>query len=367
MVEMGKINIGIIGVGNCFAGLVQGIEYYRQHPQKKAIGIMHEKIAGYTMLDFNFTCAFDVGANKIGKRIDEAIYETPNTVNWVPKVPKIKARVKEAPILDGIGIYVEKMVNPAKQTKSDDQLKKEIIEEIEDTGAEILVNYLPVGSEKAVKFWADVALQAEVGLVNCMPVFIASDPEWEKRFREKRLPVIGDDVKGQVGATILHRVLTRMLDDRGTGINQTYQINIGGNTDFANMLERDRLISKKISKTEAVQSQLLKRLRDEKIHIGPSDFLPFLGNTKICYINFDATMFADRPFEIECKLTVDDKANSAGVTVDAVRCVKLGFDRKTGGALTSPSAYLMKHPPVQYSDWEAKELIEKFIAGEIER
>ncbi len=367
MIQMGKINIGIIGVGNCFAGLVQGIEYYRKHPSRKVHGLMHERIENYTMFDFNFTCAFDVGKNKIGKRLDQAIYEEPNCVNWIPKVPKIKAKVRECPVLDGIGVYVEKMVNPVRQRKKDEELKKDIIKEVKDTGTEMLVNYLPVGSEKAVRFWADVALQSEVGIVNCMPVFIASDEKWEKEFRAKGLPMVGDDVKGQVGATILHRVITKMCDDRGTDIRKTYQLNVGGNTDFANMLERDRLITKKISKTEAVQSQLLKRLREEKIHVGPSDFLPFLGNTKICYINVDATMFADRPFEIECKLTVDDKSNSAGVVIDAVRCLKLGLERRIGGTLTSPSAYLMKHPPVQYSDWQARELMEEFIAGKIER
>ncbi len=259
------------------------------------------------------------------------------------------------------------MIKPIKQTKSDEELKKNVIKDINDTGTEMLVNYLPVGSEKAVNFWAGTALEAGVGIVNCMPVFIASNDVWSKKFEEKNIPVIGDDIKGQVGATILHRVLTKMLDDRGTVIGQTYQINVGGNTDFANMLERSRLVSKKISKTEAVQSQLTKRLEDDKIYIGPSDFLPFLGNTKIAYVNFDARMFADRPFEIECKLTVDDKSNSAGIVIDAIRCLKLAKDREIGGALTSPSSFLMKHPPIQYSDAEALELTEKFIRGEVPR
>lgn len=364
---MSKIAVGVIGVGNCFAGLVQGIEYYRKHPQKKVMGIMHERIADYTIFDLDFTCAFDVAANKVGTRLDQAIYASPNCVNWLPNLPKIKTIVRECPVLDGIGVYVEKMVKPVKQTKSDDKLKKQIIREIRDSATEMLINYLPVGSDRAVRFWADVALRAGVGFVNCMPVFVASDVSWERKFRQKRLPLIGDDVKGQVGATILHRVIAKMMDDRGTSITQTYQINVGGNTDFANMLERGRLTMKKISKTEAVQSQLANRLRDETIHVGPSDFLPFLGNTKICYINFEASMFAGRPFEIECKLTVDDKANSGGVVIDAIRCLKLGLDRGTGGTLTSPSSYLMKHPPVQHSDWEAKDLINKFIAGEIER
>jgi len=364
---LGKINVGVIGVGNCFAGLVQGIEYYRQNMDKRIVGLMHEKIGGYSIYDLNFASAFDVGENKIGKPLHEAIYQPPNCVDWLPSVPKINAVVRESPILDGVGVYVEKMIKPIKQTKSDIELKKDIMKEIRDTGTEMLLNFLPVGSERAVKYWAQVCLDAEVGIVNCMPVFIASDNSWAKRFEEKSLPVIGDDIKSQVGATILHRVLAKLLDDRGATIDQTYQINVAGNTDFANMLEHSRLVSKKISKTEAVQSQLRKRLDEDKIYIGPSDFLPFLGNTKIAYVNFQARMFADRAFEIECKLTVDDKANSAGVVIDAVRCLKLAIDRRIGGALTSPSSYLMKHPPIQYTDPEAKELTEKFIRGEIPR
>jgi len=364
---LGRINIGVIGVGNCFAGLVQGIEYYRQNVDKRIVGLMHEKIGGYSVFDLNFTSAFDVGENKIGKALHEAIYQAPNRVDWLPRVPRINTVVREGPILDGVGVYVEKMIKPIKQTKSDSELKRDVIREIRDTETEMLLNFLPVGSERAVKFWAQVCLDAEVGIVNCMPVFIASDKSWAKRFEEKSLPVIGDDIKSQVGATILHRVLAKLLDDRGATIDQTYQINVAGNTDFANMLEHSRLVSKKISKTEAVQSQLRKRLDEDKIYIGPSDFLPFLGNTKIAYVNLKARMFADRPFEIECKLTVDDKANSAGVVIDAVRCLKLAMDRKIGGALTSPSSYLMKHPPIQYTDPEAKELTEKFIRGEIPR
>ncbi|MCW3975625.1 MAG: inositol-3-phosphate synthase [Candidatus Bathyarchaeota archaeon] len=364
---MGKIRVGIIGVGNCFAGLVQGIEYYRLNPDKKIIGIMHEKIGDYSIFDIEFTSAFDVSENKIGKSLDEAIYQSPNCVDWIQKIPKNNAIVIEAPVLDGVGVYVEKTIKPVKQTKSDEELKKNIVKEIINTRTEMLVNYLPVGSENAVRYWAEIALEANVGIINCMPVFIASGKKWAEEYEKKHLPVIGDDVKGQVGATILNRVLAKLCDDRGTAIDEMYQINIGGNTDFANMLERSRLVSKKISKTEAVQSQFRDRLNDDKIYVGPSDFLPFLGNTKICYINMKGKMFADTPFEIECKLTVDDKANSAGIVIDAVRCVKLALDRKIGGVLTSPSAYLMKHPPIQYDDTKAKEFMEKFIAGEIER
>jgi myo-inositol-1-phosphate synthase len=362
-----KIKVGVIGVGNCFAGLVQGIEYYRRNPDKMVIGIMHEKIGKYGIFDIEFTSAFDVSENKIGRPLSEAIYQPPNCVDWLPEVPEMDAVVHEAPVLDGVGVYVEKMIKPKKQSKSDEELKKDIIEEVKSTRTELLINYLPVGSELATKYWAEIALEAGVGLINCMPVFIASDKGWASRFEEKGLPIIGDDVKGQVGATILNRILAKMCDDRGTVIDQMYQLNVGGNTDFANMLERSRLISKKISKTEAVTSQLTQRMGDEKIYIGPSDFLPFLGNVKICYINIKGRMFADRPFEIECKLSVDDKANSAGIVIDAIRCLKLALDRGVGGALTSPSAYLMKHPPIQYSDAEAKILMEKYIAGEIER
>ncbi|MBS7627074.1 inositol-3-phosphate synthase [Candidatus Bathyarchaeota archaeon] len=365
---MGKrIRVGIIGVGNCFAGLVQGIEYYRRNSGSPIIGVMHEDIGGYRIFDIDFVSAFDVAENKIGRRLDEAIYQPPNCVDWLPEVPMINAIVREAPILDGVGVYVEKMIKPVKQTKTPEELRKEIIKELNDTGTEMLINYLPVGSEKAVRYWSNIALEANVGLINCMPVFIASDKQWVSKFEKRGLPVIGDDIKGQVGATILNRVLAKLCDDRGTVIDQMYQINVGGNTDFANMIERSRLASKKISKTEAVQSQLRQRLGEDRIYVGPSDFLPFLGNTKICYINIKGRMFADRSFEIECKLTVDDKSNSAGIAVDAIRCLKLAFDRGVGGVLTSPSAYLMKHPPIQYSDAEAKILMEKFIAGEIER
>ncbi len=364
---MGKIKVGVIGVGNCFAGLVQGIEYYRRNPGEKVIGIMHELIGGYSIFDIDFVAAFDVAENKVGKPLHEAIYQPPNCVDWLPEVPKSDVIVKEAPILDGVGTYVEKMIKPIKQTKSDEELREEILREISDSGAEMLINYLPVGSERAVRYWAEIAIDARVGMINCMPVFIASDRGWAARFEAVGAPLIGDDVKGQVGATILNRVLAKLCDDRGTHIDQMYQINIGGNTDFANMLERSRLMSKKISKTESVQSQLSRRMDEGRIYVGPSDFLPFLGNTKICYINIKARMFANRPFEIECKLSVDDKANSAGVVIDAIRCLKLAIDRGVGGVLTSPSAYLMKRPPIQYSDAEAKALMEKYIAGEIER
>jgi myo-inositol-1-phosphate synthase len=275
--------------------------------------------------------------------------------------------VKEGPILDGVGIYVENMINPIKQNKPIKKLREEIIEEIKKTKTEVLVNYLPVGSQKATEFWADISLETGCGFVNCIPVFIASDKNWEKKFKERKVPVIGDDIKSQIGSTIVHRVLTKLCSDRGGVIDKTYQINVGGNTDFCNMLERERLESKKISKTEAVQSQLSKRLDRKNIYVGPSDFIPFLGNRKLAFIRIEGRMFANVPFNMELRLDVDDKANSSGVVIDAIRCVKLALDRGIGGCLVSASAYLMKHPPIQYDDSTAKKYLEEFILGKRDR
>jgi myo-inositol-1-phosphate synthase len=358
---MRKIRVGVVGVGNCLAGLIQGIEYYGR--EKKKIGLMHEKIGGYGVEDIDFVSAFDVGKNKVGKVLSEAIFADPNYVDWVNSVSGCDAIVRESPILDGIGVYTVNKIDPIKQTKSTEEIKKETIEEIEKSGTKILVNYLPVGSQKATEFWADVALETNCAFINCIPVFIASDEEWEKKFRKKRLPVVGDDIKAQIGATIIHRVLTKLCIDRGAEIDRTYQINVGGNTDFLNMLERERLTSKKISKTEAVQSQLRKRLDDDNIYIGPSDFIPFLGNRKLAFIRVEGRMYADVPFNIELRLDVDDKANSGGTTIDAIRCAKLALDRGIGGALVYPSAYLMKRPPKQMSDYEARKKLDEWIKG----
>ncbi|MFQ5822160.1 MAG: inositol-3-phosphate synthase [Candidatus Heimdallarchaeota archaeon] len=359
---MGKIKVGVIGVGNCFAGLIQGIEYYRRN-RKKRTGLMHEKIGGYGVEDIDFVSAFDVGKNKVGKPLSEAIFADPNYVDWVDSVSGGDVIVKESPILDGIGVYTVNKIDPIKQTKSVEGIEKETIDEIENTGTEILVNYLPVGSQKATEFWADVALKTDCAFINCIPVFIASDEEWEKMFRKKGLPVIGDDIKSQIGATIVHRVLTKLCLDRGAEIDRTYQINVGGNTDFLNMLERERLKSKTISKTEAVQSQLRKRLDDDNIYIGPSDFIPFLGNRKLAFIRVEGRMYANVPFNMELRLDVNDKANSGGTTIDAIRCAQLALDRGVGGALIYPSAYLMKRPPKQMSDYEAREKLDEWIEG----
>ena len=357
-----KIKVGIIGVGNCFAGLVQGIEYYKKHKTKKIIGLMHEKIGPYNFDDIEFSSAFDVGKNKVGEGLDRAVFASPNLVNWV-RLPKSKTFVKEAPVLDGIGIFVENKINPIKNHAPIGKLEKEIEKEIKKTGTEILVNYLPVGSQKATEFWAKIALKTKCAFINCIPAFIASDKKWAKLFENEKIPIIGDDIKGQIGATIVHRVLARLCKDRGATIDRTYQINVGGNSDFLNMKEQGRLESKRISKTEAVTSQLGQNLNPENIYIGPSDFIPFLGNKKLAFIRIEGKMFADIPFSLELRLDVDDKANSAGIVIDAIRLAKLALDRKIGGPLISASAYLMKHPIRQFSDEKAREMVEQFITG----
>ena len=361
---MAKIKVGIIGVGNCFSGLVQGMEYYKRNPDKM-LGLMHEKIGGYEFNDIEFVSAFDVGANKVGKPLTEAVFSDPNYVKWVDSISFCgNTVVKESPTLDGVGIYVASMIKPIKQTKKHDQLEKEAIEEIERTGTKILINYLPVGSQKATEFWANVALKTNCGFINCMPVFIVSDKTWGQKFKEKNIPAIGDDIKGVIGATITHRSLAKLCVDRGAVIDRTYQINVGGNTDFANMLERERLESKKISKTEAVRSLLPDdlKLKDRDIYIGPSDFIPFLGNTKLAFIRIEGRMFANVPFNMEVRLEVDDKANSGGIAIDAIRCIQLAFDRGIGGPLIYPSAYFMKHPSEQFGDEEARKKLDGWIS-----
>ncbi len=361
---MGKIRVGVVGVGNCFAGLLQGIEYYKRNKSEK-VGLMHEKISDYGIEDVDFVCAFDVGENKVGKPLSEAIYADPNYVKWVDSVSCCdSAIVREGPILDGIGVYVASMIKPIKQTKKIEELEKEAIEEIENQNTRILINYLPVGSQKATEFWADIALKTNCAFINCIPVFIASDKVWEKKFREENLPTIGDDIKAVIGATITHRTLAKLCIDRGAVIDRTYQINVGGNTDFANMLERERLKSKKISKTEAVQSLIPDglKLSDNDIYIGPSDFIPFLGNTKLAFIRVEGRMYANIPFNMEVRLEVDDKANSGGIAIDAIRCAQLALDKGMGGNLTYASAYFMKHPPAQMSDEEARKKLDEWIS-----
>jgi len=361
-----KIRVGLIGMGNCFSGLIQGIEYYRKNPSQQVIGIMHDKIGEYAIHDIEFVAGFDVGENKIGKSINDAIYESPNMVNWIPKneMPENSGMVYQSPALDGVGIWVENKINPIKNDRSEEDISKEIKSVLSETGTEILVSYLPVGSEKATQFWAQVCLDSNIAFINCIPSFIASNNTWAQKFSEKKIPLIGDDIKGQVGATIVHRTLAKLCDERGTKIERTYQINVGGNTDFLNMKEQERLVSKRISKTESVQSQLSERLEDDQIYVGPSDFIPFLGNTKLMFMRIEGRQWANIPYNMEVRLEVDDKANSAGIVIDAIRLAKLALDRGLGGPIISASAYLMKHPPQQMSDPEARNALEKFVKGE---
>lgn len=354
------VRVGVIGVGNCFAGLIQGLEYYRQHSAKELVGLMHQKIGPYKFGDLEFVSAFEVGRAKIGKPLDQAVFASPNLVRWAT-LPPSKTIVKEAPILDGVGIYAQNKIQPLSNPTDPVKLRRAILEELQKTKTEILINYLPVGSQKATEFWAQMALEVKCGFINCIPVFIASDKRWAQKFAKNRLPVVGDDIKGQIGATIVHRVLARLCDERGAKIDKTYQLNVGGNTDFLNMKEQARLKSKKISKTRAVQSQLKNELKADSIYVGPSDFIPFLGNTKLAFIRLEGRMFADVPYSLELRLEVDDKANSAGVAIDAIRCAKLALDRKIGGYL-DVSSYFMKHPLKQRSDAEAKIIVENFIS-----
>ena len=362
MVE--KIKVALVGLGNCFSGLIQGIEYYKKNPSQQVIGIIHDKLRDYSIHDIDFVAGFDVGENKVGKPVNEAIYESPNMVDWIPKeeMPKTSGKVYESPALDGVGIWVENKVKPIQSNKSESEIQEEIKKVIKETGTEIIVSYLPVGSEKATQFWANICLETNTAFVNCMPAFIASDKEWAQKFKDKNIPIIGDDIKGQVGATIVHRTLARLCDERGTKIEKTYQINVGGNTDFLNMKEQERLVSKRISKTESVQSQLTDRLDDEQIYVGPSDFIPFLGNTKLMFMRIEGRHWANIPYIMDVRLEVDDKANSAGIVIDAIRLAKIALDRGMGGPIIPASAYLMKHPIEQMTDPVAKTELEKFVS-----
>ncbi|EGP93416.1 inositol-3-phosphate synthase [Nitrosarchaeum koreense] len=360
-----RIRVGLVGIGNCFAGLIQGIEYYRQNPSQEVTGIIHDKLAGYGIHDIDFVCGFDVGDNKVGTPLNEAIYAYPNMVDWIPKekMPKTNAKVYESPLLDGVGIWVENRIKPLESKKTHEQITEEVKKILKENNVEIIVSYLPVGSDKVTEFWAQICLDTNTAFVNCIPSFIASDEKWAKKFKEKNIPVIGDDIKGQVGATIVHRTLAKLCSDRGTKIEKTYQINVGGNTDFLNMKEQDRLASKRISKTESVQSQLKERLADDQIYVGPSDFIPFLGNTKLMFMRIEGRQWANIPYNMEVRLEVDDKANSAGIVIDAIRLAKIALDRGVGGPIIPASAYLMKHPLEQMSDVQAKKDCEKFVEG----
>jgi myo-inositol-1-phosphate synthase len=359
-----KIKVAIVGIGNCASSLVQGVEYYKDIGATDELipGLMNNVIGGYKLSDIEFVAAFDVDKRKVGTDLSEAIFSPPNCTTKFSKVPKWNVEVKKGPVLDGVGETVKDafLVDPSQKPVN-------VKEELAKSGAEVCVCYCPVGSEDAVRFYARECLDAGVAFINAIPVFIQNETELIKKFEEKKIPVIGSDIKSQVGATIVHRVLTKLFVDRGQPLEHTYQLNVGGNTDFQNMLMRSRLKSKKISKTNSVQSQLPQRLPDEDIYVGPSDHVPWLKDNKVCFIRMEGKQFGDVPMNLELRLSVEDSPNSAGVIVDAIRCAKLALDRGVGGMLLSPSAYFMKSPPIQYPDSLAKQMVAEFIRGERER
>jgi myo-inositol-1-phosphate synthase len=366
----GKIRIAIAGVGNCASSLIQGIEYYKglgdRHPDK-SLGLMHYNLGGYKPADIDIVAAFDIDRRKVGRPLKEAVFAKPNCTKVFNKeIPDYPVTVKMGEILDGISQHMKDYPEERRFIAAD---KKpcDVAKILKQSGAELLLNYLPVGSEKATAFYAEACLKTGVSLVNCVPVFIASSRSWAKRFEERNIPIIGDDVKSQIGATIIHRMLTKLFIDRGVKIDNTYQLNVGGNTDFLNMLNHTRLKSKKISKTEAVQSQLTNPLNADNIHIGPSDYIPWLNDNKVCFLRMEGRGFGNIPVNFELRLSVEDSPNSAGVVIDAIRCCRIARDRKTGGALVSPSAYFMKHPIKQFSDEQARNMLEEFIAGKRDR
>jgi len=361
---MDKIKIAIVGVGNCVSSLIQGIHYYRDKSPEDAIGLMHYEINGYRPGDIEVVVAFDVDQRKVGRDVHEAIFAKPNcTTVFCPELSKSGITVRMGKILDGVAGHMKDYPDDHAFVLSDEPepTAAEIIKVLKESGAQILTNYLPVGAEDATRFYANCALEAGVAFVNNIPVFIASDVAWARRFANKNLPIIGDDIKSQMGATITHRILTDLFKKRGVKLERTYQLNTGGNTDFLNMLERKRLATKKKSKTEAVQAVAARRLEDENIHIGPSDYVPWQKDNKVCFIRMEGKLFGDVPMNLEMRLSVEDSPNSAGVAIDAIRCAKLALDRGQGGVLEAPSAYFCKHPARQFSDDEAFTMVEDFI------
>jgi len=351
-----KVRVAIIGVGNCASSFVQGIHYYQDAPVDTQVpGLMHVNLGGYHVGDIEIVAAFDVDKNKVGKDVAEAIFTQPNNTYKFTEVPLTGVKVHRGMTHDGLGKYLSKIIEKAPGPTDD------VAGILKATKADVVINYLPVGSEEATKWYVEQILDAGCAMVNCIPVFIAREKYWQKRFEERGLPIIGDDIKSQVGATITHRVLTRLFEDRGVRLDRTYQLNFGGNTDFLNMLERERLESKKISKTNAVTSMLGHELPEENVHVGPSDYVPWLTDRKWCYIRMEGTTFGDVPLNLELKLEVWDSPNSAGVVIDAVRCAKLALDRGLKGAIVAPSAYFMKSPPKQIPDDKAREMVEEFI------
>ena len=361
-----KIKIAIAGVGNCASSLVQGLEYYQHKDSTIAAGLIHPELGGYRIEDIEVVAAFDVDHRKVGQPLNKAIFALPNcTTIFQHEFSETSVTVKMGPVLDGIASHMSHYpVNRAFRLSEAEPVN--ISETLKASNAEVLVCYLPVGSEKAVRHYARACLDTGVAMVNCVPVFIASNTELASEFEKKRIPIIGDDIKSQFGATLLHRIITRTLGDRGVKIERTYQLNTGGNTDFLNMIDQSRLASKKVSKTEAVQSQLDQRLADQNIHIGPSDYVPWQNDNKICFLRMEWLGFGDVPMNLEARLSVEDSPNSAGVVIDAIRCAKLALDRKIGGPLDAASACMMKHPRKQMRDSEAFVALEEFINGKIE-
>jgi len=361
---MAKIRVAVVGVGNCASSLVQGVAYYRAANDNSA-GLMHWDVGGFEPSDVEFVLAFDIDKRKVGTDLAKAIFAKPNCTAVFAEVPESGVKVRMGAVLDGMADHMEHMPAERSFVKSDaaEPDRAAVVEALRASGTEVLINFLPVGSEDATRFYMECALEAGVGVVNCMPVFIASDPEWEQRFRAKGLPIIGDDIKAQFGATIVHRALTNLMRQRGVRMDRTYQLNTGGNTDFLNMMDRSRLLSKKLSKTEAVQSVMAKRLEDDNIHVGPSDYVPWLNDNKLCFLRLEGALFGNVPMNIEVRLSVEDSPNSAGVVIDAIRCCKLALERGLGGAVIGPSAFFCKHPPVQFTDDEAERQTNAFIGG----
>ena len=364
-----EIRVAIAGIGNCASSLIQGLYYYKDIDSNDNLvpGLMHNVLAGYRISDIRVVAAFDIDKRKVGRDVSKAIFAPPNcTKIFCRDIPPIGVKVKMGPVLDGVAPHMkeypeDKTFLPASQKPVD------VVKELKKSRAEILINYCPVGSQKATEYYANCALKAGCAFINCMPVFICSEKKWSKRFEKKNLPCIGDDIKSQVGATIVHRTLSHLFAQRGVIIDKSYQLNFGGNTDFLNMLSRKRLKSKKISKTESVESQLSKRLSYDNLHIGPSDWVPWLKDNKIAFIRLEGRKFGNVPIELELKLSVEDSPNSAGCVIDAIRLARLALDRNIAGVLVSPSAYFMKHPIQQFTDEKAREMVEEFIKGQRER
>ncbi|MDD9873143.1 MAG: inositol-3-phosphate synthase [Deltaproteobacteria bacterium] len=362
---MDRVRIAIVGVGNCASSLLQGIHYYAGRGPNAAAGLMHWEIGGLRPGDIEAVAAFDVDARKVGRDLSDAIFAEPNcTARFCSEVPKTGVGVRMGALLDGISPHMqERGARGFQLANALEADAAEVVRVLRDSGAEVMLNYLPVGSERAARFYAECALQAGVALVNCIPVFIASNPDFAKRFAERGLPVVGDDIKAQLGATITHRTLTELFRRRGVALTRTYQLNTGGNTDFLNMLNQQRLASKKQSKTEAVQSAAAERLADENIHVGPSDYVPWQKDNKVCFLRMEGLLFGDVPMNLELRLSVEDSPNSAGVAIDAIRCCKLAMRRGQSGALHAACAALMKHPPRQLSEDEAHRQLEAFVSG----